>query len=954
MTADNAIGLSRSRRALALLAILLPWYPLSLRAQTHITSPREQFGFDIGADYHLVNYTQLDEYWKRLAAESDRLKVERIGTSAEGRAMWTLVISSPANIAKLDRYREIAATLAHAERLTDDQAHKLAQEGRAVVWIDGGLHAEEVLGAQQLIETVYELLSRDDPETQRFLSDDIVLCTLVNPDGMELVSNWYNRTPDTTQRSLAWLPRLYQKYIGHDNNRDFYMANQPETQAINHVLYREWFPQIVYNHHQTGPAGTVMFAPPFRDPFNYFFDPLVPMELDLVGAAMHARFEAEGKPGVTMRSGSSYSTWWNGGLRTMVYFHNQIGLLTETIGDPTPIQIPFVPQNQLPRGDLPFPIAPQAWHFHQSIEYSLTANRAVLDVASRYRETLLYNMYLMGRHSIERGSRDSWTTTPSEIDSVVARVRRERTTAQSADVPDWLMAALNPFGSPVPPEYYAMLRRPEARDPRGYIIPSDQPDFLTATKFVNALIRGGIDIDRATKAFTVGGKSYPAGSYVIRTAQAFRPHILDMLEPQDHPNDLQYPGGPPRAPYDNAGWTLAYQMGVSFDRILDGFEAPTERITEVIPPPPGTVARSNSGWYLSHATNDAFLAVNRLLKANSDVYWVEHSFTADKRTYPAGTFYIPRGVSTATLQQLAQATGVSFDAASGKPTGRLLKLRPVRIGLWDQYGGSIPSGWVRWLLEQYEFPYEIVYPPQLDAGDLARKFDVLLFPSGAIPRTDHAGPSVEEEFFGRGPVKPEAIPAEFRPRLGKVTVATTVPQIKKFLEAGGTVLTIGSSGNLAYHLGLAIESQLVEMSGGQWKPLPRDRFYVPGSVLRARVDDDDPVAAGVGRDGWVDVFFDDDPVWRLTPGAVDNGVRAALWFADGRPLRSGWALGQSYLAQGAAVVDAPYGKGHIYLFGPEITFRGQPHGTFKLLFNGIVLAGTGGGTASPAATAGSP
>ena len=152
-------------------------------------------------------------------------------------------------------------------------------------------------------------------------------------------------------------------------------------------MYIEWYPQIMYNHHQTGPAGTVMFAPPFRDPFNYNFDPLIPAQLDLVGAAMHSRFASEGKPGVTSRRGASYSTWWNGGLRTMAYFHNMIGLLTETIGNPTPIEIPFIPAKQLPDSNLHFPIEPQAWHFRQSVDYSVTANYAVLDIASRNRRT---------------------------------------------------------------------------------------------------------------------------------------------------------------------------------------------------------------------------------------------------------------------------------------------------------------------------------------------------------------------------------------------------------------------------------------------------------------------------------------------------------------------------------------------------------------------------------------
>src|SRR4029079_15036334 len=294
--------------------------------------------------------------------------------------------------------------LALADGLTDDQARLLARDGKAVVWIDGGLHATEVLGAQQLIDLIYKLNSRTEPETLRILNDDVVLCTLVNPDGMELVSNWYMRKQDERRRSTSGLPRLYQKYIGHDNNRDFYMMNQPESENANRIMYREWYPVIMYNHHQPGPAGAVLFAPPFRDPFNYNFDPLVVLGIDMVGAAIHTRLAVEGKPGAVMRTGAPYSTWFNGGIRTTAYFHNQIGILTEMIGSPTPVEIPFVPDMQLPRADVPNPIAPQTWHFRQSIEYSLTINYAILDVASKQREDFLFNMYAMARNAIDKGN----------------------------------------------------------------------------------------------------------------------------------------------------------------------------------------------------------------------------------------------------------------------------------------------------------------------------------------------------------------------------------------------------------------------------------------------------------------------------------------------------------------------------------------------------------------------
>jgi hypothetical protein len=413
------------RRIALILALLFVGVANVVDAQSRITSPKAFFGHNIGDDYWLANYDQFTAYWRKLDAESDRMQVLEIGKTAEGRSQLMAIVTAPANFAKLDRYKEIARRLAHAEGIDSTTARALAKEGKAVVWIDGGLHATEVLGAHQLMETSYQFVSRTDDETTRILNDVIILFVHANPDGMQLVSNWYMSELDTLRRNTQ-IPRLYQKYIGHDNNRDFYMSAQPETQNMNHVLYWEWFPQIMYNHHQTGPAGSVMFAPPFRDPHNHNFDRLIVSGLDLVGAAMHHRFIAENKPGVVMRRGAGYSTWWNGGLRTTVYFHNMIGLLTETIGNPTPMRIPLIPGRQEPTADVIMPIEPQEWHFRQSIDYSVTANYAVLDMASRYRETFLYNIWRMGMNSIERGKRDTWTTTGPEVDKL-------RAAADSAD-----------------------------------------------------------------------------------------------------------------------------------------------------------------------------------------------------------------------------------------------------------------------------------------------------------------------------------------------------------------------------------------------------------------------------------------------------------------------------------------------------------------------------------------
>ncbi len=894
-----------------------------LFGQEKVTTPRDHFGFNVGDDYQLANYTQFAAYLKKLDLESERLSLVEIGRTAEGRPMLMAIITSPENHKNLDRFKEISRRLCIAEGLSEKEAHSLAAEGRAVVWIDGGLHGTEVLGAQHLIELVYQMTDRDDPETLRILDNVILLAVCSNPDGMELVSNWYMREQDPLKRSMRGIPRLYQKYIGHDNNRDFYMVTQPETESICRVFYHEWFPQIVYNHHQSGPAGCVLFAPPFRDPFNYYFDPLVPLGIELVGAAMHSRFVAEDKPGATMRSGALYSIWWNGGLRTTAYFHNMIGILTETIGSPTPIEIPFILERLLPKNDLPYPVHPQKWHFRQSVDYSITADRAILDLAAKHREDFLLNIYRMGRNSIERGSRDHWTIQPGKLAAVKEAIQKDK-------------AAITGSGRQrgYPLKYHEMLHDSASRDPRGYILPSDQPDFLTATKFANALIKNGVTVLRATRPFQVNEKSYPSGSYIIKTAQAFRPHILSMFEAQDHPDDIPYPGGAPIPPYDNAGWTLAYQMGVEFDRILDGFDGPFERVEELIQPPSGrlTGTQQAAGFLLDHRINDAFIATNRLLRNEEDVYWLRQPVQVENKNYPAGTIFIQAQSSTlARLEKMAAEIGLNFDGIPSRPTGEAFRLRPLRIGLWDRYGGSMDSGWLRWILEQFEFAFEVVYPPGLDAGNLSRQFDVLIFPSGAIPGQD-SSETDWSRFFSEP--EPQDIPQEYRNMMGRVSREKTIPQLLEFLEAGGTILAIGSSTSLGYHAGLPMANHLMEISSdGKEVPLPREKFFVPGSILRVRVDASNPLAYGLSERA--DAVFNNSPVFRFLPEATLKGLKPVAWFDSKDPLRSGWAWGKHYLEGGIAVVEADVGKGKLFLFGPEIARRAQPHGTFKLLFNGI-------------------
>ena len=454
-------------------------------------------------------------------------------------------------------------------------------------------------------------------------------------------------------------------------------------------------------------------------------------------------------------------------------------------------------------------------------------------------------------------------------------------------------------------------------------IPARLGHFLTASKFVNALLETGIRVDRAVRAITVNGKTYPAGSFVVNADQAFRPHVIDMFEPQDHPNDFAYEGGPPIAPYDSAGWTLAFEMGVKFDRVLDAFDGPFARVPwgELQSPPPGRLAPSAGGWRLGRAANDAFAVVNRLLRAG-----VEVSVPAE-----GGDFLIPAS-ARASLEPLVAQYGVNPVALSASPAGAK-RLLPTRIALWDRYGGSMPSGWTRLLFEQFGFAFDVIYPPQLDAGNLREKYDVILFPSGAIPRTGTSASGTSSGGYSavREPAQAD-MPAEFRGRSGRFTATKTLPPLKAFLEAGGTIVTVGTSANLAYHLGLPVRNALAQPGGKRGdQPLPKDKYYVPGSILRVSLDASAPVAAGMEPE--TDVYFDASHVFRMTDGAAAAGVRPLAWFPNATPLRSGWAWGQHHLKDGVTAFEARVGQGKVYVFGPEITFRAQTHGTFKLLFN---------------------
>lgn len=870
---------TRFRRSFALLWLLLTaacGTQAAAAAAPAPPTPAQAFGFRPGADHKLADYPMIAGYFRKLAAAvPDRIKLVDLGKTAEGETEIMAIISSPANLKKLDRCREISRRLALARDLNEQQARALAAEGRAVVWIDSGLHATEVAPGQHSAELAYRVVT-EESEEMRFIRDQVVLLEVpvMNPDGLNKVAAWYKKNLGTPYE-LADLPWLYHKYVGHDNNRDWYMMTQPETRNAARVLYQEWFPQVVYNHHQAGSLSPRIVIPPYDDPMNPNIPPLVMRGVQMIGDAIAERMAREQKPGVVSRV--SYDTWWNGGMRTVPYYHNMVGILTETAlnryATPRlfkPDQLPRTLSNGLPYAEPttfnPNPWKGGWWRLRDQVEYELTASLAVLDICAKTRQDRLLNMWRMGKAAIDAGAKG------------------------------------NPYAWVVPPEQW---------------------DSGAAVQMLEALQLAGVEVRRARAEFSAEGRSWPAGSYVIPAAQAFRPYLIDLLEIQKYPDLRLSPNGPPKRPYDITGWTLPLQMGVEVKRIDKPFEAQLEPAD--IPVSGGAAAPPAAAAYaFSHRENNFARVCNRLLKAGLAVELATEKFSGGGRDFEEGALVVRGPVPAAVLTELARDIPLPLVPLRAAPVGAL-RLNAPRVGLYQSWTANMDEGWTRWLLEKYEFSYITLHDPDIRAGDLRDYLDAVILPSQEFHSLLLGLQAGAGEAGGRDS-KHAGEPRPQRPEYTGGIGLEGALRLKEFVEKGGTLVALDAAANLPIQLfGIPVRNVLADVRS--------DDFYAPGSLLRLQVDTQHPVTFGMQKDSIA--FFVNSPAFEVSPGST---ARALARFPLKDVLASGWLLGERSIAGQAAVVEARLGEGRIILVGFRCQFRAQPHNTFKLLFNSLYLA----------------
>ena len=852
----------KTLRSMSLCALVFLFASVALSA-AEITPPEEFFGFQLGADRKIARWDAIVEYYDVLAQQSDRVAVTDMGPTTNGHPFLLVVVSSAENLARLERLREVNNTLFDAQGLDESAVDELVAEGKAVVCQSMSLHATEIGGTQMAPALVYDLLTRDDEETRRIL-DNVILLLIpsFNPDGQVMVTDWYNETLGGEYEGVN-LPWLYHPYAGHDNNRDGDYLNLIESKYAAKIMYRDWKPQAYIDHHHMGSYGARFYVPPYSDPMRPYADPLVWREMSLFGGHMAYKLEEAGMSGILNKA--QYPGWGHFGWHWITPFHNMAGMLTESASAKlaTPI---FIHPDQL-RGDarewkkyeaqttIPSLWPGGWWRLRDIVEQKKIAAWAMLDIAARHRETVVRNAYLKSKRQRERGA---------------------------------------------------------AGIPSAYVVPSDQHDPLTTAKMINTLMLSDIEILRAGRAFKAGDVSYGAGSYVIPLAQPKMGLIRNLLGRTLYPDNDWTRGrdGAPLRPYDSATHTMAEYMGVRVDPIDVDIEADLVELTAQVALS-GRVEAGDSGYRLDGRLNDSFKAVNLLLAEGIAVRRVDEA-SAGLRP---GDFIVKAGPA-ATLERVADTTGVDFQALTTSPKADH-EVTQMRTAMYKRYwGGNMDEGWTRMTLESFGFPYTSVRDDELKKDDLRSNYDVIILPH------DQTDTMMGEPKTWDGRPAP-AYPPEYRSAIGD----DGVESLKAFVEAGGTIVALGGATEFAIEkFELSVRNVIDD--------LPTTEFFCPGSTVKASFDTTHPLAYGMPDEGLV--LFWSSPTFQIVPSQHNEWYETIVRYGDRDLLQSGWLIGEEHIAKKAAMVVAKKGKGSVILIGFRTQNRSQTHGTFKLLFNTLL------------------
>ncbi|MBN2244991.1 MAG: hypothetical protein JW755_04010 [Candidatus Aminicenantes bacterium] len=827
--------------------IVLILFCLSITAlAADLRKPEDFLGFKVGTERKLADMHQINEYFRYLDEASPRIKVVEVGKTTMGNPFIVAYITSEENQERLDLFRSFQQALADPRKIDNQKAEAAISQGKPIVMINCSIHASEIGASQMSLELAYDLASWQDSKTLEILNNVIlILIPMHNPDGIQMEADWYRKNLGTKYEG-GRMPWLYHKYVGHDNNRDWYMFTQQETR-LTLIVHNAWHPQIVLDMHQMGSRGARIFVPPYIDPYEPNVDPILRQAVAMMGTFIATELTAEGKAGVIHSSG--FDAWTP--ARAYHHYHGGIRILTELASAKLATPITIEPDElsadlKEPSVKMPLPWKGGSWTLRDIIDYDYSAAMAVLTNAARLRENWLRNFYRVHKKAVQ------WS------------------------------------GSP-----YA------------FIVPEDQKDPATTIKLLKILDMGGVEIHQAKKSFECNGCQYPEGTYIIYMAQPYGGFAKALLEEQDYPEIREYSGGPLKTPYDVVAHTLPLLMGIEVLPAEKSFDADTILVKE-ISPPKGTLIQTEDamGFLWKHETNDAVVALNRLIKEGHLVFWAAEEFSSAGQIYPPGTMVVinNRKDLVDDLKRIINELCVDFVGLVVKPDVRSYALKPVRLGLYKSWTASMNEGWTRWVLEQFEFPYKSVFDEDIRRGKLTDDYDVLIIPDMSSSAVIKGLPE-------------SAAPMKYTGGIGEIGIRN----IDEFVRSGGVLILLNSACEFAIeHLHIAVNNDVARVN--------RKDFFIPGSILKVLNKNDHPIAFGYDRDS--SVFFRRSPVFSVYEGTSVVTYPTSCF-------QSGWANGIEYLNNKSAVVDIPFEKGKVIMIGFPALYRGQSHASFRYLFNSI-------------------
>jgi hypothetical protein len=883
--------------AIRLAAVVLAALVVSAPVSAQVTTPEQFFGFRMGTDGELAAYPKVLEYLQHLAATTDRVKVRELGRTTLDNPYVLATISSPQNLARMDRLVQITNRLADPRGLSDAEAAKLAAEGRPFYYLYATIHSTEMGNGQAIVEIAHELATQSTPRVREILDNAVLLLVpSQNPDGQVLlIDHWY-RTKGTGYSRIY--PDLYHKYVGHDNNRDWFMFTQKETRLSIERVHSVFKPQVTHDMHQTSPLGARIFVPPFDEPYDPNIHPILIRGMGQIGAAMAAALTGEGRKGVV--STERYDGWTP--ARQYMVYHGQPRILTEiasvSFADPfvNPAGAGVPLGSQQPRWNFPVPYDRPDWRLRDIVDYGKTAVYAGLSHLAKHR-----NEWLTSFHAVHR---------------------------------DWV----NWKGSP-----YA------------FVLPAAQRDPFETMELLRILEIGEVEVHRAKASFSAGGQTYPEGSWVVLLAQPYGAFAKTMLERQVYPDLRLFPGGPPKQPYDVTGHTLGLLMGVDVVPVEQPFQASLEKVAKVEPPAAPAVTASSGVFLIDPDSNAGFIALSRLQAAGLPALRAAAGFSSGDQRHAAGTWIVPaRTESQRILSEVSRETGLVVHAAAEAPAVAAFHIKPkTSIGLWKS-AGNMPAGWLMWLFEQYAFNHQVIAANEV-TSDLASRYDTIVLPSGTTKDRIVRGldPKQHDEAwawaYGIGDVGWKALGDWVRGGGTLVAIGSAVETARELLDLPidralpdsarrrnyiAEVAGEGGGASGADALKLAFQSPAQLMLTLRDRVVePESLFYCPGSLLMNEFDPGHPVAFGM-PEKWP-VFFETDQAYRVRPGFGIESRVAARYPAEGPLLASGWLLGEEYLRDQANVVMFRVGKGTVVTLASQVDYRTQPRATFKLLFNAM-------------------